>query len=83
MLTGAPWQIVVFSLGMYLVVYGLKNAGLTDHLAQGLAWLAGLGPWVATVGTGFAAAILSSVMNNMPSVLIGALSISRRRTCRR
>ncbi len=76
-LSGAPWQIVLFSLGMYLVVYGLKNAGLTDHLALGLVWLAGHGPLVATVGTGFAAAILSSVMNNMPSVLIGALSIQQ------
>ncbi len=76
-LKGAPWQIVIFSLGMYLVVYGLKNAGLTDYLAQGLGWLAGHGPVLATVGTGFAAAILSSVMNNMPSVLIGALSIQQ------
>ncbi|GJE15405.1 arsenic transporter [Methylobacterium marchantiae] len=76
-LAGAPWQIVLFSIGMYLVVYGLKNAGLTDHLAQGLARLAGHGPWVATVGTGFSAAILSSVMNNMPSVLLGALSIQQ------
>ncbi len=76
-LTGAPWQIVLFSLGMYLVVYGLRNAGLTDELAKGLVWLGGQGPWVATVGTGFAAAILSSVMNNMPSVLIGALSIQQ------
>ena len=76
-LTGAPWQIVLFSLGMYLVVYGLRNAGLTDELAKGLVWLGGPGPWVATVGTGFAAAILSSVMNNMPSVLIGALSIQQ------
>ncbi len=76
-LTGAPWQIVLFSLGMYLVVYGLRNAGLTDELAKGLVWLGGQGPWIATVGTGFAAAILSSVMNNMPSVLIGALSIQQ------
>ena len=76
-LTGAPWQIVLFSLGMYLVVYGLKNAGLTDYLAQGLVRLSGFGPFVATIGTGFAAAILSSVMNNMPSVLVGALSIQQ------
>lgn len=76
-LAGAPWQIVLFSLGMYLVVYGLRNAGLTRELALGLTWLAGHGPWVATLGTGFAAAVLSSVMNNMPSVLIGALSIQQ------
>jgi arsenical pump membrane protein len=76
-LAGAPWQIVLFSLGMYLVVYGLKNAGLTDYLAQGLVWLSGQGTVVATIGTGFAAAILSSVMNNMPGVLVGALSIQQ------
>jgi len=71
----APWQIVVFSLGMYLVVYGLRNAGLTDSLVTALNWLAGHGLWAATLGTGLIAALLSSVMNNLPSVLIGALSI--------
>jgi len=74
-LRGAPWQIVIFSLGMYLVVYGLRNAGLTDALAQTLSWLAGQGLWMATIGTGVIAAVLSSIMNNMPTVLIGALSI--------
>jgi len=71
----APWQIVVFSLGMYLVVYGLRNAGLTDSLVAALNWLAGHGLWAASLGTGLIAALLSSVMNNLPSVLIGALSI--------
>lgn len=74
-LRGAPWQIVIFSLGMYLVVYGLRNAGLTEYLSVVLNMLADNGLWAATFGTGFLTAFLSSVMNNMPTVLIGALSI--------
>jgi arsenical pump membrane protein len=74
-LHGAPWQIVVFSLGMYLVVYGLRNAGLTDRIAALLDVFAQGGVWGAALGTGVLTALLSSVMNNMPTVLIGALSI--------
>ncbi|MBA4824001.1 arsenic transporter [Pantoea ananatis] len=74
-LKGAPWQIVIFSLGMYLVVYGLRNAGLTDYLSVILNRFAEHGVWSASLGTGFLTAFLSSVMNNMPTVLIGALSI--------
>ncbi|CAM7926211.1 MULTISPECIES: arsenic transporter [Atlantibacter] len=74
-LRGAPWQIVIFSLGMYLVVYGLRNAGLTGYLSDILNRLADGGLWTATLGTGFLTAFLSSVMNNMPTVLVGALSI--------
>ncbi|MFW0766449.1 arsenic transporter [Trabulsiella odontotermitis] len=74
-LRGAPWQIVIFSLGMYLVVYGLRNAGLTGYLTGILNLLADKGLWATTMGTGFITAFLSSVMNNMPTVLIGALSI--------
>lgn len=71
----APWHIVVFSLGMYLVVYGLRNAGLTDHLARLLEVFAQHGVWGAALGTGVLTAVLASIMNNLPTVLIGLLSI--------
>ena len=71
----APWQVVVFSLGMYLVVYGLRNQGLSEQLAKLLDVFAGHGVWGATFGTGLLIAFLSSIMNNMPTVLVGALSI--------
>lgn len=74
-LKDAPWHIVVFSLGMYLVVYGLRNAGLTALLSEALSELAGQGTAASVFGTGFLAAALSSVMNNLPSVMAVALSI--------
>ena len=74
-LRGAPWQIVLFSIGMYLVVYGLGNSWLTATATGVLAWLASQGTFVATIGTGFVVAVLASVMNNMPATLVGALAI--------
>ena len=66
----APWQVVWFSIGLYIVVYGLKNAGLTDYLAVILQDLSTRSDTVAIVGTGFIAAFLSAIMNNMPTVMI-------------
>lgn len=70
-LRGAPWQIVIFSLGMYLVVYGLRNAGLTHYISALLNRLGEQGLWASTLGTGFLTAFLSSIMNNLPTVLVG------------
>ncbi len=61
----APWTIVVFSIGMYVVVYGLRNAGLTGELSKAFQWVADQGVFAAALGAGFISAVLSSVMNNM------------------
>lgn len=77
---GAPWAVVIFSIGMYVVVYGLRNAGLTDALGSVIQAVADKGLFAATIGTGFIAAILSSIMNNMPTVMIDALAIKGTQT---
>ncbi|KMN38863.1 arsenic transporter [Lysinibacillus sp. LK3] len=73
---GAPWNIVFFSIGMYVVVYGLKNVGMTGMLANLFELAIQQGFVVATMTMGFVAAILSAVMNNLPTVMIDALAIS-------
>ena len=72
----APWQVVWFSIGLYIVVYGLKNAGLTDYLAIILKDLSLRSETIAVLGTGFIAAFLSAIMNNMPTIMIMDIALN-------
>ncbi|WP_024790148.1 arsenic transporter [Lebetimonas sp. JH292] len=71
----APWQIVWFSIGLYIVVYGLKNAGLTDYLSIILKHLLEINKNLAIIATGFISAFLSAVMNNLPTIMIMDISL--------
>ncbi len=71
----APWQVVWFSIGLYVVVYGLKNAGLTEVIAGWITLLQANGSVVAIMGTGALSALLSSVMNNMPTIMLMDIAI--------
>jgi len=73
----APWQVVWFSIGLYVVVYGLKNAGLTDVIASWIMALQSQGEAIAIIGTGFISGVISSVMNNMPTIMIMDIAIDK------
>lgn len=74
-LRDTPWQIVAFSLGMYVVVYGLRNAGLVGFYSRAVTWLAGHGLLASTLGVGSLSAVLAAAANNLPAVLIGSLGV--------
>lgn len=75
-LRSAPWHIVVFSLGMYVIVFGLGKEGFTQALALVLGRLSSLPGPLGVILSGYAFALMAAAMNNMPSVMLGNLAIS-------
>lgn len=59
-----------------MVVYGLRNVGLTSLLSKVIEMGASEGVFVGTMLMGFLSATLSSLMNNLPTVLINSLAIA-------
>ncbi len=71
----APWQIVLFSLGMYIIIVGMGNAGLILDISNLLLAIQTLPEPVSLLLSGYLFAFLASIMNNLPAVMLGNLSI--------
>ncbi len=71
----APWQVILFTLGMSVVVIGLYQADLTVGLSQCLEYLSPWGLTLAATGTGLLATLLSGAIGNLPTLLINHLAI--------
>lgn len=71
-----PWHILIFAYGMYIIIYGLHNIGLT-------AWIISLvHPFVsssllhASLLMGALVSGMSSLFNNHPALMIGTLTLT-------
>lgn len=75
-LRSAPWQIVLFSLGIYIIVFGLGEQGLSQALSEVISRILALHgvPSIMVSGTFFA--MLAAMLNNLPSVMMANLAIS-------
>src|SRR5581483_7346942 len=73
------WSIFGFIAGMFVIVRGVENIGLTQQFARLLTSVAGANTLSATLVGATGAAVGSNLINNLPMALvlvatIGALS---------
>ncbi len=64
------WSIFGFIAGMFLVVQGVENVGLTAQFGRVLAGIAGSNPLSATLLGAAGAALGSNLINNLPMALV-------------
>jgi len=70
-----PWQILIFSIGMYVVVFGLQKAFLYQIMPGVIRFFIEGGKFVAIMGVGVLSGVLSALINNLPTVMLINLNI--------
>ena len=71
----APFGVVVFSVGLFVMVYGVGMAGILEFLRQNISTLAGLDRFSALLGVALGSSIGSALINNLPMVMLGDLAL--------
>lgn len=71
-----PWQIFIFAFSMYVIIYGLHNAGLTNVLVNISEPLVNQGLFYASITMGGLVSILSNLFNNHPALMIGTITLT-------
>ena len=72
----APWHILLFAFGMYVTVYALNNTGVTAFIIEYLKDVMTQNLVFSSFISGLLISVLSNVMNNLPSVMLGTLIIT-------
>lgn len=71
----SPFSVVIFSLGLFIVVYGLNDIGLIDVLRTQLDSIASMSKFEQIFLVGIISSIGSSIINNLPMVMLGDLAL--------
>ncbi|MBL5812441.1 arsenic transporter [Bacillus sporothermodurans] len=71
-----PWHILIFAFSMYVIIYGLHNAGLTELLVNVCEPIVNQGLFYASFIMGGLVSILSNLFNNHPALMIGTITLS-------
>lgn len=72
-----PWHILVFAFGMYVLVYGLHNMGMTDRLVDLFRPLVSGNLLNASLLMGGLLTAMSTLFNNHPALMIGTLTLNQ------
>lgn len=69
LLREVSWPVFPFVIGLFVVIGGVENLGLTGRMA---AWLAALDshPWVGMAAIAGGAGLASNLVNNIPAALL-------------
>ena len=71
-----PWHILIFAFSMYVIIYGLHNAGLTAFLVESINPIVNQGLLHASFIMGGLVSILSNIFNNHPALMIGTITLT-------
>ncbi|HGH7179017.1 arsenic transporter [Bacillus cereus] len=71
-----PWHILIFAFSMYVIIYGLHNAGLTAALVNWLEPVVSQHLLYASFAMGGLVSLLSNVFNNHPALMIGTITLT-------
>lgn len=71
-----PWHIIFFAFGMYVIIYGLHNTGLTSIIVDCLGSAVSDNHFNAIFIMGILLSVMSNLCNNLPSVMIGTMSLT-------
>ena len=72
-----PWYILLFAFSMYVIIYGLHNVGFTSLLVCQLRESVASHHLNAIFIIGILLTVMSNLFNNLPSVMIGTLSLTK------